>query len=166
MLPVYAVLIAVVTASPSPVVELMTRQKAIVREAPSETARAVAELPPNIKVQSDERKDFWFHISARVGSTEVKGWVNQTDVTTIMGRSKGQLIEENDRLYKELVSLREAEARLEKDAGSAREAIRKAEEEIAELKRQLAQARAELAEARKTIERLEAARKPPDNAGD
>ncbi len=166
MLPIYALVVVVVAATPSPVSEMMTRQKTLIRESPNPTARVLGELPPNVKVQSDERKDLWFHISVKTEGADIKGWVHQADVMATMGRSKGQLIEENDRLYAELVMLREAKLLLEKDAQASREALRKAEDEIAGLKRQLSQTRAQLAEAAKTIERLEAALKQKDGTDD
>jgi len=73
-----------------------------------------------------------------------------------MGRSKGQLLAENRRLYDELVKLRQkTRVEQEKLKGSA--------EENANLRMDLDKAKAALDQARKEIERLKAALKKAQN---
>lgn len=101
-----ALLLVLLAACPALGRELMTNDTTLVYEKPDRKSTVAAEIPVNVKISSDERKNYWFHVTVRIDDEEVSGWVNQTDVTDLMGRSKGQLLAENDRLYEELVELR------------------------------------------------------------
>ena len=87
----------------------------------------------------------------------VSGWVNQADVRTMMGRSKGQLLAENKRLWKEVTALRKKVAelrnkemalkqkllRVTEQRETARALAQQAQDRIADLKAQLKAKRAE-----------------------
>ncbi len=152
----FSVLLVLLLTSPALSRELMTRKVAQIHEKPDKNSKVLAEIAPNLKIDSDKTQDFWFHVSVEIDGRTVSGWVNQTDVTTMMGRSKGQLLAENRRLYDELVKLRQkTRVEQEKLKGSA--------EENANLRMDLDKAKAALDQARKEIERLKAALKKAQN---
>jgi len=139
--------------------ELMTKAETSVYAEPSRKARVVAKLPPNVKVASDKRKDFWFHISIRRDGRTVSGWVNQTDVSSTMGRSKGQLLAENRRLYEEVTALRKKTKEMAAALAAAEAGAKAAKAENDKRRAALEQAQAELKRVRAEVQRLKAARK-------
>lgn len=147
-----AVLFVFLAACPAPGRELLTRNKTPVYREPSKSSRVLGHLSQNVKVSSDKRKDFWFHVSAEIGGRALSGWVNQVDVTTTMGRSKGQLLAENERLYSELVELRSTKGQLLDQLKQTREelkaALKKAEDDLAAAGKEISRLRASLKEAR------------------
>jgi len=146
----FSVLLVLLLAAPALSRELMTRKTAQVREKPDKRSKVLAEIAPNVKIDSDKRQDFWFHVSAQIDGRTVSGWVNQADVTTMMGRSKGQLLAENRRLYDELADLR-------KRAKVAQNRLKAVAEEKTKLWDELEKATAALDQAKKETERLRAA---------
>ena len=107
MLRIALVLLLVVVAVPAAGEEMITVNKTPIREKPDLKADVVGEIPANVKITPSERQDFWFRVTYKGGDKTIEGWVYQFDVDTLMGRSKGQLLAENKRLYDELVELRE-----------------------------------------------------------
>ena len=152
----FSVLLVLLLTSPALSRELITRKAAQIHEKPDKKSRVLAEIAPNVKINSDKRQDFWFHVSIEIDGRTVSGWVNQTDVTTMMGRSKGQLLAENRRLYSELADLR-------RKTKVAQERLKGAAEENAKLREDLDKAKAALDQARKEIERLKTAVKKNQN---
>jgi septal ring factor EnvC (AmiA/AmiB activator) len=130
--------------------QLMTKQETKVYETPDRNSDTTGKLPGNFRVQSDKRQDFWFHVTAKVDGKTFSGWVNQVDVVSRMGRSKGQLIEQVDRLYDELVALRKQKADLEKR-------VEEASEELEATSKRLKESQRELNRAQQQIEQLQAA---------
>jgi len=116
-----AVLLVLFAACPALGSEFMTNNATLVYEKPDRKSDVVGEIPMNVKISSDERKDYWFHVTVQLDDKEVSGWVNQQDVTDMMGRSKGQLLAENDRLYGELVELRKTVKELQAGFAAALE---------------------------------------------
>jgi|GEM_PF-2840014 len=125
-----ALLLVLFAARPALGSEFMTNNVTLVYEKPNRKSKVVAEIPVNVKISSDERKDYWFHVTVRLDDENISGWVNQTDVTDLMGRSKGQLLAENNRLYDELVALRRAVKELGAGLGSAMEEKAALEEQL------------------------------------
>ena len=147
---VLAVVFVLLAACPVLGGELTTRHKTPVRQRPSKSSKVLAHLPANTKIVSGERKDFWFHVRAKLeDGASVSGWVHQFDVVMTMGRSKGQLIAENKRLFAELTALRETVKQLRQEA---EERAKK----NAALEEELAGAKADLVKARGEVERLKA----------
>ena len=149
-------MLVLLLTSPALSRELMTRKAAQIHEKPDKNSKVLAEIAPNVKIDSDKRQDFWFHVSVEIDGRTVSGWVNQTDVTTMMGRSKGQLLAENRRLYDELAKLR-------RKTSVAQERLKGAAEENAKLREDLDKAKTALDQARKEIERLKVALKKAQN---
>jgi predicted RNase H-like nuclease (RuvC/YqgF family) len=143
--------------------EMMTTGEARVYEKPDKDSAVVATLQPNVKVDSDERKDFWFHVDVKIDGKAVSGWVYQTDIEDLMGRSKGQLLAENKRLFDELAALREKTKALDAELKESREKtksldaeLKKSREEQAALQETLDRAERALRAAQDEIERLRA----------
>ncbi len=147
---VFAFLFVFSVACPALARELMTRDETSVYEQPDRKSKVLAKIAQNVKVTSEKRKDLWFHVSTTVDGKKLLGWVNQADVDTMMGRSKGQLLAQNKRLYEELTALRET-------AKVQREELKTAAKENADLRQKLKKVRAELEEAKNQLRRLNAA---------
>ena len=107
MLRTTLVLLVLIAAVPAAAEEMITVNKTPIREKPDLKAEVLGEIPANVKITPSERRDFWFRVTYKAGDKTVEGWVYQFDVDTLMGRSKGQLLAENKRLYDEVVELRE-----------------------------------------------------------
>jgi len=115
------VLIGLLVSGTASASTLLTLNETPVREKPDEDAPVLATVEPFVKLHSAKRRDFWFLVSVEVDGKIVSGWVNQTDVSDMMGRSKGQLLAQNDKLLEEFGKLRKqikaAQVRLEEQAG-------------------------------------------------
>ena len=149
-----AVVFVLLAAFPALGRELMTTRKARVHERPDAKSTILAEIEPNVKISSDRRKDFWFHVSVEVGNKRVSGWVNQTDVVDVMGRSKGQLIAENKRLFAELTQLRRKTKAQAQEIEGAKQRVAALEQEKQALEAALKEVLARLKQARQEIQRL------------
>jgi len=125
-----AVLLVLLAACPALGSEFMTNNTTIVYEEPDRKSAVVAEIPVNVKISSDKRKDYWFHVTVQLDDKEVSGWVNQEDVTDLMGRSKGQLLAENNHLYDELVALRKTVKELQAGLAAALEENKTLKEQL------------------------------------
>lgn len=112
--------------------ELMTKEETPVHAEPEKGSRVLAKVPRNHRIRSDRRKNPWFHVSVKIDGEAIEGWVHQAAVTTLMGRSKGQLLAENRRLYEEVEELRTEVKRL-------REKLAALEAELKAAKAQLEQ---------------------------
>jgi len=141
-----AVLLTWFAASPLLAAELMTIKRTPVRAQPQKAATILGHVEGNIILKSDRRKDYWFHVTVKVGQQTVTGWVYQTDVQNMMGRSKGQLLAENKRLYNELLELRGRNKELTHRLGQAQDSLKTVSTERDQLKHDLDTARKELAE--------------------
>ena len=102
----------------------------------------------NTKVSSAKRQNYWFHVTAEIDDKTVSGWVYQTDVNTLMGRSKGQLIAENNRLYDEAVDLRRKLKASNRQLAEARAEIDKLKAELDKARAEIKQLKADLDKAR------------------
>jgi len=140
-----AVLLVILAAAPAYGRELMTSDKTPVHEKPKDNSAVLTTLAANVRVTSDKRKDNWFRVTVEVDGKEITGWVGRKHVTDMMGRSKGQLLAENRRLYAEVVDLRKTTAQLRK--------------ELAEAGKKLETTEADLKKARAEIDLLKAGRK-------
>jgi len=143
--------------------ELVTRDKASLYEKPDKNSAVLAVFGPNIKLTFDETRDFWHHVTAEVDGRKVAGWVSAFDADTMMGRSKGQLLEENKRLFDEVSELRKKLKDQEALTKDAAEKLAKAQADltdagagVAALKKDLAQANARLQAALDELGRLKA----------
>ena len=165
MRPALCALFVLLAACPALGRELMTKDKTSIYEKPDKASPVLGELAPNVRVASDKRKDFWFHVSVEIDGKKVSGWVNQADVTTLMGRSKGQLLAENKRLYKEVTKLRTKNQELAQQVRETAKKLKKAEDNEAALMNALKQATSDLVQARKKIEELETAVKKAKGGG-
>jgi hypothetical protein len=154
-----AVLFVLAAAVPALGRELMTRNKATIYEKPDMKSKVLAQLPENVKIMSDDQKDFWFHVSVDLGDKTVSGWVNQTDVETMMGRSKGQLLADTERLLNEVTELRSKAKVLQQELAGVRNELDKAKQENANLKEALTKTTADLEATKTQMKRLKA---PPD----
>ena len=128
--------------------ELSTTGKAVVRAEPRKTARSLGIVPPNTKVRSLGRKDFWFKVSCEIDGRQTTGWVHFTDVTQTLGMSKGQLRQRNAALTRELVELRAKLKKMDGELGALRV-------QVAELTRLREELTTQLKNARKKREELE-----------
>ena len=141
-----AVLLTWFAAFPVFATELMTVNRTPVLAEPTKAAKVLGHVERNVVVQSDRRKDYWFHVTVKVDEQTVTGWVYQTDVQNMMGRSKGQLLGENKRLYDDLIELRKRNKELTGRLRETQDTLKKVGAERDELKRDLDTARRELAE--------------------
>jgi len=159
----FSVLLVLLLTSPALSRELITRKAAQIHEKPDKKSKVLAEIAPNVKIDSDKTQDFWFRVSVEIDGRTVSGWVNQTDVTTMMGRSKGQLLAENRRLYDELVKLRQKTRVAQERLKGATEENANLRMDLDKAKAALDQVKAALDQARKEIERLKTAVKKNQN---
>ena len=155
IIPVAALLLLI--ACPALGRELTTTKETAIHEKPDHKSRVLAKLPANVRVQSDERKKAWFHVTATIDGKQVAGWAYRLDVATVMGRSKGQLLAENKSLFAEVNELRKTVKQLRAQLEQTGAQSTQAAEKGAQLTTELAQVKAELTEARSTIGRLQAA---------
>ena len=137
--------LVLLAAAPAVAREMVTTEETAVRAQPKKKAEVLATLAENVRITSDDRKDNWFRVTVEVGGKEVTGWVHRGTVNDLLGRSKGQLLGENKRLYAEVVELRKTVKLLRADV----EALRTERDKL----------RAELNDARGEIKRLKA---PPE----
>ncbi len=151
LLPVLFVLAA---ACPALGRELLTRHETPVYEKPDLKAKVLAQLAQNVKVTSDAQEKFWFRVSVELDGKTVEGWVNQADVDTMMGRSKGQLLVENESLLKEVAELRKKVAELQEKVAELQKAEMKFKEEMARLSAERDKADAKAAHAQDEINDL------------
>jgi hypothetical protein len=107
---------------------LMTRARTPVRAEPKQGARVLCEIPQNVKIPFDERNNFWYRVSCKAEGRRVEGWVFYEHVDNMMGRTKGQLLAQNDQLYQELVELRAEVAKQKAAAEEAREELAEAKQ--------------------------------------
>lgn len=150
-----AVFLVIAAAAPALGRELMTNAETPVLAKPKEGAAVLTKLAQNVRITSDKRKDNWFRVSVEVDGKTISGWVQRGHVTDLMGRSKGQLLAENKRLYEEAVALR-------KTVKELRAEFAKAKQENGKLDAALKQAKAELEKwkaAAAELEKLRAAQK-------
>ena len=151
---VLAVFLVIAAAAPAFGRELMTNAETPVLATPKNGAAVLTKLAENVRISSDKRKDNWFRVSVEVDGKTISGWVQRGHVTDLMGRSKGQLLAENKRLYDEAAALR-------KTLKELRAELAKAKQENDKLDAALKQARAELEKlkAAAELEKLKAAQK-------
>ena len=143
---VLAVLLVIVVAAPVFGRELMTKDNTPVHAKPKKEAAVLTTVAKNVRIPFDKRKGNWFRVTIDVDGKDVTGWVNRQHVIDLMGRSKGQLLAENKRLYDEVVELRKTTKKLRQELAAAR---KKGEQTEARLKDALGQ-----------IEQLKAEKKP------
>ena len=136
----------VLAALPALAREMTTLEETPVRAEPKKNAAVVATLDANVRVHADERKDNWFRVTVEIDEEEVSGWVHRRHVQDVMGRSKGQLLAENKRLYAEVVELRKTVKQLGEELAAARK-------QAEELEAELAAARATLKALKEAVER-------------
>ncbi|MFO7900199.1 MAG: hypothetical protein R6V58_14210 [Planctomycetota bacterium] len=122
--------VVLLAACPASGRELMTKDETPVHAKPEKGSRVLAKVPKNHRIRSDRRKDLWFHVSVKVEGEAVEGWVHQAAVTTLMGRSKGQLLAENKRLYEEVVQLRREVERLREKLAALEAELKAAKEQL------------------------------------
>lgn len=143
---VLAVLLVIAVAAPAFGRELMTKDATPVHAKPQKKAVALTTVAKNVRIPSDKRKGNWFRVTVDVDGKKVTGWVARQHVTDMMGRSKGQLLAENKRIYDEVVELRKMTKKLRAELAAAK---KKHEQAAAKLKNALAQ-----------VEQLKAEKKP------
>lgn len=114
-----AVLMVLAAAAPAFSRDLMTTGDTPVRAKPRKNAAVLTTIKANVRIPFDKRKDNWFRVTVDVDGKAVTGWVNRKHVTDLMGRSKGQLLAENKRLYDEVVELRKTTKKLQADLAAA-----------------------------------------------
>ena len=143
---VLAVLLVVAVAAPVLAGVLMTKDDTPVYAKQQLKAAVLTTVAKNVRIPFDKRKGNWFSVTVDADGKDVTGWVNRQHVIDLMGRSKGQLLAENKRLYDEVVELRKTTKKLRQELAAAR---KKGEQTEARLKDALGQ-----------IEQLKAEKKP------
>ena len=124
--------------------ELMTKNKTAVRERPDKNARTLGHIEANVKISFDRRERFWYHVAVKLDGKDQSGWVHFTDVTEQAFRSRGQLLAENRRFYKELSDLREQVKKLRSELEQQAEAGKKLKTALAEARAEIRRLKAEL----------------------
>jgi len=152
---VLAVFFVIAAAAPAFGRELMTAAETPVLAKPKKNAAVLTKLAQNVRISSDKRKDNWFRVSVEVDGKTISGWVHRHHVTGLMGRSKGQLLAENKRLYEEAVKLRKTLKEVRAQLAKARQENDKLAAALKEAKAQLEKWKAAAAE----LEKLRAAQK-------
>lgn len=152
---VLAVFLVLAAAAPAFGRELMTTAETSVLAKPKKNAAVLTKLAQNVRITSDKRKDNWFRVSVEVDGKTISGWVHRHNVTDLMGRSKGQLLAENKRLYEEVVKLRETLKELRAQLAKGKQENDKLDAALKEATAQLEKWKAAAAE----LEKLRAAQK-------
>lgn len=113
---------------------LITVRPTEVFAEPDERAAVLATLDPHVVLVPDQRKDFWYHISIITGKGPVNGWVHEFDVNAGFGRSKGQLLAQNENMLTAIAELRAENARLKEQLADTKAELDRVAAENAWLK--------------------------------
>lgn len=169
---------AVLAGSLAAADDLITVNKTQLREKPDSSSTLLVEIPVNTRLVSTERKELWYKVKYTANDKALTGWVSEQDVDNMMGRSKGQLLEENKKLVDEVETLRKSlaeekakNATLEKEKAAQAEVLaqeraksKELEDEskatTAGLKERIEALKTELTEAMAQIKQLKGQQKP------
>jgi hypothetical protein len=138
--------------------ELTTEREASVYAKPDRTSEVLVTVPAFTKLSSEEQKDFWYRVTVKHGGRTVRGWVRHTDVQAQMGRSKGQLLAQNKRLF-------EAVGRLRKEKSELAARLRESQEELALFRAKARALASTVTELKAELERVRAKQEKPGGAG-